>query len=153
MTALQNALEEFSAVNVRDNFHRRQPGARMSDVRAEQIAVVSENLTAFASARDTDVKLFLMDGGQRTRRRDDQHFIHRLALGGVRGDGVAVRERALFFRNDPAIGQHERATLNGLHFHQLAIHKFLLRVRLQQQLVPRCHFQFPLLPHVKQGGA
>ena len=30
-----------------------------------------------------DVKLLLIDRRQRTRRRDDQHFIHGLALGGV----------------------------------------------------------------------
>ena len=55
-----------------------------------------------------DVKLLLIDRGQRTRRRDDQHFIHGLALGGVRGDGVAVRERSIILRNHPAIGQQHR---------------------------------------------
>jgi hypothetical protein len=35
MTALQNGLDEFSAVNARDNFHRRQPRAGTGDVRTE----------------------------------------------------------------------------------------------------------------------
>ncbi len=80
----------------------------------KHVAVIGENLAAFAPTRNADVKLFLIDGGQRTRRRDNQNFIHRLALGGVRRDGVAVRERAIIGRNHPAIGQQNGIALNGL---------------------------------------
>jgi hypothetical protein len=40
-------LEE---VTLRHGFHRRQPRAGMSDVRAQSFGIVSENLTAFAPA-------------------------------------------------------------------------------------------------------
>ena len=64
MAALQNVLDEFLSVNARDNFHRRQPRAGMSDVRTQPFGIVSENLTTLASARDADVKLLLVDGRQ-----------------------------------------------------------------------------------------
>jgi hypothetical protein len=35
MTALQNGLDEFSAVNARDNFHGSQTRAGTGDVRAQ----------------------------------------------------------------------------------------------------------------------
>jgi hypothetical protein len=83
ITALQNTLDEFSAVNARDNFHSRQSRTGPGDVRAQQLGVIGKNAAGVAPARDADVKLFLMDGGQRTRRSHDQYFIHGLALGGV----------------------------------------------------------------------
>ena len=97
--------------------------------------------------------MFLIDGGQRAGRGHDQHFIHGLALGGVRRDGVAVRERAVFGRNHPAIGQQNGIALNGFDLDQFAIDEFLLPVRLQQQLVTGSHFQFPFLAHIKRGDA
>ena len=83
MAALQNVLDEFLSVHARKHFHGGQSRAGTGDVRAQQFDIVSENLAAFAPARDADVKLLLVDGRQRTRRRDDQNFIHGLALGSV----------------------------------------------------------------------
>jgi hypothetical protein len=83
MTALQNTLDEFLAAEMRDNLHSGQTRTGTGDMRAEQIAVVSENLTTLTPARNADVKLLLINRRQRTRRRDDQNFIHGLALGGV----------------------------------------------------------------------
>ena len=144
----------FCRLNARNDFHGGQPFAGMSDVRTQPLNVISEHLAAFASARDADVKLLLMDGGQRTRRRHDQHFIHGLALGGVRRDGVAVSERAVVFRNHPAIGQHNGIALNRLHLDEFAIDEPLAgSVRLQQQLVAGGDFQLPFLPHIKRGEA
>jgi hypothetical protein len=45
---------------------------RVTCERNKSLSSVSENLAAFAPARDADVKLFLIDGGQRTRRGDHQ---------------------------------------------------------------------------------
>jgi len=64
MTALQNALDEFSAVDVGDNFHRRQPLAGISDVRTQPFSVISEDLASFSTTRDADVKLLLVDGDE-----------------------------------------------------------------------------------------
>ena len=66
MPALQNALHEFLLTNARNNFHGGQPSAGMSDVRTQSVNVISEHLATFAPARDTHVKLLLMDGGQRS---------------------------------------------------------------------------------------
>jgi len=100
----------------------------MGDVRAKQVSVIGENLATLSPTRDADVKLFLMDGGQRTRRGNDQHFIRSLALGGVRRDGVAMREGAIIGRNHPAIGQQNGIALNGFDLDQFTVHKFLLPV-------------------------
>ena len=58
----------------------RHAGAGTAKVRAQQFRVIGEDAAHVAPARDADVKLFLTDGGQRTRRCDDQDFIHRLAF-------------------------------------------------------------------------
>jgi len=52
-----------------------------------------------------------MDGGQRTRRRHDQYFIHGFALGGVGRDGVAVGKGVVIVRNYAAIGQQNSSVL------------------------------------------
>ena len=44
---------------------------------SKSLGVIGKNLAAFATARDADVKLLLMDGSQRTGRRHDQNLIHR----------------------------------------------------------------------------
>ena len=67
-----------------------------------------------------------MDGGQRTRRRDDQNFIHGFALGGVRSDGVAVGESALAGWQHPAVHQQNRIVLNGFDLDEFAVNEFLL---------------------------
>jgi hypothetical protein len=66
MTALQNLKDEFSVVDGRDNFHRRQPRAGTCDVRAQHFDIISEHAAGIASARDADVKLLLIDRRQRT---------------------------------------------------------------------------------------
>jgi hypothetical protein len=50
MAALQNALDEFLSANAWNNLHGSQPFAGMSDVRTQSLNVISEHLTAFASA-------------------------------------------------------------------------------------------------------
>jgi hypothetical protein len=66
MAALQYALDEFLSANARNDFHGGQPFAGMSDVRTQSLNVISEHLATLSSARDADVKLLLVDGGQRT---------------------------------------------------------------------------------------
>src|SRR5581483_6950150 len=61
MAAPQNGLEK---VALWQRFDRRQPFAGISHMRAEQVAVIGENLTTLAAARDADVKLLSVDGGQ-----------------------------------------------------------------------------------------
>jgi hypothetical protein len=95
MTAFHDPQDEFPSADMREHFHGGQSLAGMGDVRTQPLGVIGENLAAFATTRDADVKLLLMDGGQRPRRRHDQHFIHRFALGGVRRDGVAVGGESL----------------------------------------------------------
>src|ERR1019366_484599 len=85
VTALPDGLAEFV---VRNGFHSGQPRAGARDVRTQQLRIVGEDLAALAPARDADVKLFLADRRQRTRRGHDHYLIHRLALGGVRRDSV-----------------------------------------------------------------
>jgi hypothetical protein len=80
IAALQNGFEK---VPLRHGFNCRQPRTGMGDVRTQHLGIVRKDLTAFAATRNTDLKLFLIDGGQRTRRGDQQNLIHRLALGGV----------------------------------------------------------------------
>ena len=97
-------------------FHRRQPGTGMGHVRTQQVRVIRKDLAAFAATRNADVKLLLMDGGQRAGRGHDQHGIHSLALGGVGRDGVAMGERAVMGGQHPAIGQQHCIPLNGFDF-------------------------------------
>ena len=79
LAALHDPQDEFLSAKMRDDFHGGQPLAGMGDVRTQSLGVIGENLAAFTTARDADVKLLLMDGGQRPRRSHDQHFIHRFA--------------------------------------------------------------------------
>ena len=58
--------------------------------RPEQLGVIGVHPRAFSRPRNPHVKLLLADGRERQRRGDDQDLIDGLALGGVRGDGVAV---------------------------------------------------------------
>src|SRR5438034_9117258 len=104
MSALQDTSHEI-LVNVRNNFHDSQPFVGMCDARTQQILVISEYLAPFTTARDADVKLLLVDRRQRTRRRDDQHFIHSLPLSGMGSDGITVGKCAVMFGDDTPIGQ------------------------------------------------
>ena len=144
--------DEFLPVNMRHDFNGGQPRAGMGDVRTQQFSIIGENLAALAPARNADVKLFLIDGGQRTRRRDDQNFIHRLALGGMGRDGVAMRECAIIFRNHPAIGQHNRIALNRPHLDEFAIDKLLAgQLDCSNSLSPAATFNFRFSPTSKQA--
>jgi len=69
LATFHDPQDEFLPADMRDNFHGRQPLAGMGDMRTQPITVIGENLAAFTTARDADVKLLLMDGGQRPRRR------------------------------------------------------------------------------------
>ena len=71
----------------------------------------------------------------------------------MRRDSVTVRERAVIFRNHPAIGQQNGIALNRPHLDEFAVDKFLPPVRLQQQPVTSGHLQLPFLSHIKQGKA
>jgi hypothetical protein len=78
-------------------------------------------------------------------------FIHGLALGGVRRDGVTMRECPVVVRNHAAISQHNGIALNRLNLDEFAIDELLAgSVCLQQQLIASGNFQPPLLPHIKQ---
>ena len=95
--------------------------------------------------RDADVKLLLVDRRQRTRRRDNQHFIHRLALSGMGSDGITVGKCAVMFGNDTPISQQNIAALNRFDLDQLAVNEALARryrVRLQEQPVAGRDCQF-----------
>ena len=62
--ALQNTLDEFLPVNVRNDFHGGQPFTGMRDVRPQQFLVIGEYLATLPTARDADVKLLVVNGGQ-----------------------------------------------------------------------------------------
>jgi hypothetical protein len=63
-------------------------------------------------------------------------FIHGLALGGVRRDGVTMRECPVVVRNHAAISQHNGIALNRLNLDEFAIDELLAgSVCLQQQLI------------------
>ena len=64
LATLHDPQDEFLSVDTRDNFHGGKSLAGMGDMRTQSLGVIGENLTAFATARDADVKLLLMDGGQ-----------------------------------------------------------------------------------------
>ena len=83
LATFHDPQDEFLPAKTRDYFHGGQSLTGMGDVRTQPLAVIGENLAAFATTRDADVKLLLMDGSQRTGRRYDQYFVHGLALGSV----------------------------------------------------------------------
>jgi hypothetical protein len=83
LAAFHDTQDELLSADMRDHFHGGQPLAGMGDMRTQPLGVIGKNLAALATARDADVKLLLMDGGQRTGRRHDQYFVHGLALGRV----------------------------------------------------------------------
>ena len=62
--ALQNTLDEFLPVNVQNDFHDGQPFVGMCDVRTQQFLVIGEYPATLPTARDADVKLLLVNGGQ-----------------------------------------------------------------------------------------
>ena len=156
MPALQNTLDEFLPVKVRNYFHDGQPFVGMCDARTQQILVIGEYLAAFTTARDADVKLLLVDRRQRTRRRDDQHFIHSLPLSGMGSDGITVGKCAVMFGNDTAIGQQNIAALNRFDLDQLAVDEALARrycVGLQEQLVAGSDSERSRFSCVERGRA
>ena len=53
---------------------------RIGDAAGQQIGVIGEDVTAFATARDGDVKLFAINGGERTGGRHEQDVIDSFAL-------------------------------------------------------------------------
>ncbi len=64
MAALEDTLDEFLPVNVQNDFHGGQPSTGMRDVRTQQFLVIGEYLATLPTARDADVKLLLVNGGQ-----------------------------------------------------------------------------------------
>jgi len=64
MAALEDTLEEVLPVNVSNCFHDGQPFVGMCDVRTQQFLVIGEYPATLPTARDADVKLLLVNGGQ-----------------------------------------------------------------------------------------
>src|SRR5439155_20032651 len=80
---------------------------RIGDTAGEQIGVIGEDADALAAAGDGDVKLFAVDGGEGARRGDQEDFIHGLALGGMRRDGVTMRECPVVGWENSTVGQSD----------------------------------------------
>ena len=64
LTTFHDPQDEFLPAEMRDHFHGGKSLAGMGDMRTQSLGIIGENLAAFATARDADVKLLLMDGGQ-----------------------------------------------------------------------------------------
>ena len=153
MAALQDTSEEVLPVNARNYLHDGQPLTGMSNVRTQSIKVISEYLAAIPTTRDADVELLLVYRRQRTRRRDDQHFIHSLPLSGMGSDGITVGKCAVMFGDDTPIGQKNIAALNRFDLDQLAVDELLSTgVRSEQEPVTSGDVQRPRFTDVERGG-
>src|SRR5206468_8587988 len=101
---------------------------------------------------DGDIKLFAIDGGEGAGRSHEQDFIHGLALGGMRGDGVAVSERPVVGREHSTVGQNDGAAGEAPDLDTLAVNELFAVVGLEQQPIAVGNLQLAGFAHIEGGG-
>jgi hypothetical protein len=102
----------------RHGFDGSGAGAGASDVCAEQFLVIGEHLAVFASTRDADVKLLLVDGRQRTGRRHVDRAAGRASAESANNPRKCAVRASDFPRTVQGRGQAKRAvhTRPGIGF-------------------------------------
>lgn len=105
---------------------------------------VRVNRAGMTATGGADIKRLLGgSGGSRLRIDGEENMVHRLALGGLGSDAIAVREVAIASRQRAAIIQVNAAVLDGLHIDQLAVDELRARERLgispQEEAVASSH--------------